>query len=287
MKMSIFKEANPHPKGKEEKRREAFKMSYPYLPTTIEVTNEQQLIDAITNHVWSPFIFNGTRDAANFISTDMLVYDIDQGMTIDELDKIIKKLGLCCLCLPSPSHSVDNERFRVIFPLAYTIRNALVYSETWDAGNSILNNVVDSACKDLARGYFGSTASDGFWQEGRLFEPVMPKPTYKLPSFAKGSKKTAPVSTDIDELVTWLYGEKRKVVPEVVAFFLKEGHTGLPGAWINTLNALCFSLTLSGVESDKVYELIEKLAPEPLDDKDKYQIERSIKDGERTKRDEL
>jgi hypothetical protein len=287
MKFSIFPKAKPHPQGKDEKRVEAFKVSSPYLPQTVSAKNEEELIGYITNNAWSPFVFSGVRDAVNFVSTDMLVYDIDEGMTIDQLDQIIKDAGLCCLCLPSPSHAPGNERFRVIFPLAFTIRNPLVYSETWDAGNTLLKSVVDPSCKDLARFYFGSTASDGFWQEGRLFEPVMPKPTYKLPSFSRGSKKTAPVSSDMDEIVTWLYGEKRSVVPEVVAFFIKEGHTGLSGAWINTLNALCFSLTLSGVEADKIYELVEKIAPEPLDAKDKYQIERSIKDGEKVRKEEL
>lgn len=287
MKLSIFKSANPHPKNKDEKRTEAFKMSSPYIPTTIDVHNEEDLIKTITSYAWSPFVFNGVRNEGNFVSTDILTYDIDSGITIDEVSDIVKQKGMCCLCLPSPSHQVGAERFRVLFPLAYTIRNPLVYYKTWDEGNKILKNVVDVQCRDLARGYFGSTASDGFWQEGKLFEPVMPAPTFSIPNFSRSSKKTAPVSSDITEIITWLYGETRTVVPEVVAFFVKEGHTGLSGAWINTLNALCFSLTLSEVPEERIFELIEKIAPEELDDKDLYQINRSIKDGMRVREEEL
>lgn len=287
MKFSIFPKANPHPSGKEEKRKESFKVSSPYLPETVTANTEDELIRYITSYAWSPFVFNGVRDELNFVSTDMLVFDIDEGMTIDELDQIVQKNGICCLCLPSPSHKPEEQRFRVIFPLAFTIRNPLVYKTTWEAGNKLLKDVCDPQCKDLARFFFGSTASDGFWQEGKLFEPVMPPPTFTIPSFSRNSKKTAPVSSDITEVVTWLYGETRTVVPEVVAFFIKEGHTGLKGAWINTLNALCFSLTLSEVPSERIYELIEKIAPEPLDDKDTYQIERSIKDGIRVRKEEL
>jgi hypothetical protein len=287
MKFSIFPKANPHPKSKEEKRSESFKVSNPHMPQSVTAKDENDLIQIITTNAWSPFVFNGFRDEANFVSTDLLVYDIDEGMTIAELDAIITKLGLCCLCMPSPSHKPGAERFRVLFPLAYTIRNPLVYSETWDAGNAILNNVVDPQCKDMARFYFGSTASDGFWQEGTLFEPVMPKPTLKIPKFSKASNKTAPVSGDAEELVTWLYGQKRTSIPEVVDFFIKNAHTGLSGAWINTLNSLCFSLTLSNVPDERVFEFVEKLAPNELDKNDTYQIEKSIKDAKKVREEEL
>lgn len=288
MKISVFPAAKPHPQGKDEKRNEAFKFSAPHIPEQRTAKNESELIELITTHAWSPFVFSGVRNEENFVSTDLLVYDIDEGLTIDELDQIVQKHGLCCLCMPSPSHKPGAERFRVIFPLAYTIRNPLVYKETWSAGAALLNGVVDPACVDVCRAYFGCTASDGFWQEGTLFEPVMPKPTLRLPSFSRSSSKTAPVGADIDELVTWIYGEKRKVVPEVVAYFIKEAHTGLTGHWTNTLNAFCFSLVLSGVTQDRIEEIVERFAPEDLDDKvDRYQMERAIRDAIRIREEEL
>lgn len=288
MKISVFPAAKAHPQGKEEKRIEAFKFSAPNIPEQRTAKNEEELIQLITTHAWSPFVFSGIRNEANFVSTDLLVYDIDEGLTIDELDQIIQENSLCCLCMPSPSHKPGAERFRVILPLAYTIRNPLVYKETWSAGAALLKGAVDPQCTDVARAYFGCTASDGFWQEGKLFEPVLPKPSFKIPDFSRGSTKTAPVSLEISEIVTWIYGEKRNVVPEVVAYFVKNAHNGLPGHWTNTLNAFCFSLTLSGVSEEHIEAIVEKLAPEELDEKvDHYQMKRAISDALRIREEEL
>jgi hypothetical protein len=279
MKISIFPDAKPHPKNKDEKVAEAKKFSSPYLPKSVDIANDEQLMGFVTKYAWSPFIFDGVRKEENFVSCDFLVYDIDEGMTIDECAEIIEKNKLCCLCLPSPSHTPEAQRFRIIMPLARTITDLSVYGETWDKGAAIFG-VVDEQCKDGCRGYFACTDSDGFWQNGDLFAPILPQ--------FKDTTGTAPsqtyminVTEDLDELVTQIYGEKREKIPEAVDFFLRNVKSGLPGKWMNSLNSFCFSLSLSGVEDCAIMELCEQLAPEPLDSKDKYQIKRAIRDGKK------
>lgn len=280
MKLSLFPAANPHPRSKEEKSVEAFKFSAPHLPETVEFNTEDELIKYVTESCWSPFVFSGKRHADNFVSCDLLVYDIDEGLTIDEAKKKVKKLGLACLCLPSPSHTEEAHRFRLILVLARTIFDKDVYRESWLKGAEIFG-VVDEQCKDVARAYFGSTMEDGFWEEGAFFEPVMPQPKKEEMGQVLRHEGSVmlPVGGDISETIKAIYGEERSFVPEAVDFFLRNAHTGLPGQWTNSLNRFCFSLALSGVQKDAILRLCNELAPDELDRKDLYQIERAIRDA--------
>lgn len=280
MRLSIFPAANPHPKGKEEKHEEAYKFSCPHYPEIVEFNNEDELVRFVTNYAWSPFIFNGYRREENFISTDFLVFDIDYGMTIEECSNLVKKAGLCCLCLPSPSHTEEAQRFRVILPLERPITNLQVYAETWRKGATLFG-AADEQCKDGCRGYFGSTEVDGFWTDGELFVPVVPIETAVDYTGTDSGPSLIDVSADIETIVTQIYGEKRSRIPEAVDFFIKNAKTGLPGSWVNSLNAFVFSLSLSNVESCDIMDICEQLAPEKLDKRDRYQIQRAIKDGQR------
>ncbi len=279
MKLSIWPKANPHPKTKEEKGFVGFQVSSPNLPTTVEFEDSSSLITYVTQNAWSPFVFSGVRNANNFVSCDFLVYDIDDGLTIDKTEDIIKKLGLCCLCLPSPSHSEQLHKFRIILPLAYSITSPDVYIATWLKGADIFGTV-DEQCKDLARFFNSSTTEDGFWEEGVLFEPQAPKQaTGTSPSSDGDQGILLPVSGDINETVKAIYGEERHFISESVDFFIRNAHTGLQGEWINSLNRFCFSLALSEISEDVILRVCNELAPSELDKKDLYQIKKAISDA--------
>lgn len=283
MKLSIFPSAKAHPTSKAEKVQESFKVSKPYLPQTVTIVDDLSLIRYVTSYAWSPFIFDGYRHADNFVSCDFLVYDIDEGLTIDDADTILSGTNYCYLILPSPSHTPENHRFRVIIPLAHSILDKETYDETWSKGAELLGTV-DQQTKDIARYFFGSTDNDGFADFSKdFFVPVKPKTLVPEKSgYLASTTEMLPVSADIKEVVKFLYGEERDKVPEAVDYFLKNAHTGLPGNWINSLNRCCFSLALSGVPEERIYEVMEKLAPDGgLDSKDKYQVKRAIRDGEK------
>lgn len=277
MKISIFPKAKPHPKSKEEKHKESMKVSAPNKPEVRSIANDEQLIEAVSQFAWSPFIFSGTRLESNFVSCDFLVYDVDEGMKIDEAEIIVKKSGYCCLCLPSTSHTEDAHRFRIIFPLASTITDPEIFRATWKEGAELFG-IVDEQCKDIARFYFGCTQNDGFWQEGDLFTPVVPVQNVRA-NLEQQHAKLIDVNPQHKDFINQIYGEERKFVPECVQFFIENAHTGLPGTWINALNAAVFSLSLSGVDESVIVEAMEKLAPNSLDGRDMYQIKRAVKDG--------
>jgi len=132
MKLSIYPRVNFLPKNKDEKALQSRLASNPNLPQEMLVNTEEDLIKAVTSYGWSPSIFSGVRHNDNFVSTDFMSLDIDSGLLIEDAEKRVQKLGLACLCLPSPSHTSEAHRFRLIIPLAKTILNYEDFDATWD-----------------------------------------------------------------------------------------------------------------------------------------------------------
>lgn len=282
MKLSIFPSANPHPVGDHEKKLVTYQVSKPNLPEIADFFTDDELINLVTNYAWSPFVFSGYRHADNFVSCDLLVYDIDEGLKIDDAKAVVEARGLACLCLPSPSHTEQLHKFRLIIPLSRTIYSTEAYEATWLSGADLFG-VVDPSCKDLARFYNGSTMEDGFWNEGELFDPVEVEVVEEFDNRVHNNKVLLPVGGDIKEFVKEIYGEDRTFVPEAVDFFIRNAHTGISGGWINALNRFCFSLSLSGIDEDAILAICEQLAPDELDKKDLYQIKKATQDGRKAK----
>ncbi len=284
MLISIFPNAKPLP-TKEEKGKEAKFTSKPHFPAVIEVKNEDDLISAITRNCWSPSIFNGYRAQSNFVQTDMMVLDIDDGMRIEEAEQMVSNLGITALCMPSTSHTSEYHRFRLIFPLSRTIRT----KEEFKATMSYLAEIfpADPSCiGDTARFFFGCRDDDGFWTEGTLLNPIIPpeKPENSSESFYS-SGEIVDVGESLEELVEALYGEKREKIPEQVHYFLENGHTGLPGEFHHCANSFLFTCALQGCEYERIAEVFATVCPDPLDAHDTYLLDRATNDGY-NKRDE-
>lgn len=280
MKISIYPEANFLPKNSQDKVQLAHLSSSPNLPEVVEIADEDALMQVVTKYSWSPSIFSGTRHNDNFVSADFMGFDVDSGLSMAEAEVRVQKLGLACLCLPSPSYSPDKEKFRLIFPLVKTIYSKEVFDETWDWLQQQFPEL-DPKCSDYARFYCLSRTDVGFWQEGEFLEPKIPK---EKPKYDERLREVQiEVTDDIKETVKNIYGFEKETVPESVSFFLQNAATGISGAWIDSLNKFCFVLSLSGIDGTIIESVVEQLAPEPLTKRDVYQINRSIKDGERVR----
>jgi hypothetical protein len=278
MKLSIYPKANFVPANKEQKREMALLASNPNVPKVLEVNTEEQLIDAISTYAWSPSIFSGVRLDENFVSADFMGIDVDNGLTISEAESRAQALGLACLCLPSPSHTEEHNKFRLVFPLAKTILSHADFDATWDW---LLEKFpeLDAQCSDEARWYAPSKLGDGFWQDGLFLMPQKAKaPDQDLAAI---NQNLVEVPENLNEIVALLYGKDRTKIPEAVEFFLTNAHTGLSGLWTNSLNSFAFSLALSGVDDMLIQEVAEQVAPEPLTKSDLYQIKRACRDGNR------
>lgn len=280
MRLSVYPKVNFLPKNKEDKILQSKLASNPNLPEVIEISTDDDLINAVTSYGWSPSIFSGFRHNDNFVSADFMSLDIDSGLCIEDAESRVQKLGLACLCLPSPSHNSKQHKFRLIFPLAKTILSCEDFDETWSWLQKQFPEL-DTQCSDYARWYAPSKIEDGFWQDGEF---LVPKKAPQVQQSSLSYKETqVEVPDNIKDIVKLLYGKDRETVPESVSFFLENAHTGLPGLWINALNGCVFSLALSGVDDTIIEEVMEKISPEPLDKKDLYQIKRAISDGKKIK----
>jgi hypothetical protein len=275
MRLSIYPKANFLPKSKDDKILQSKLASNPNLPQIVEVTTDEHLITVVTSYGWSPCIYDGFRHNDNFVSADFMSLDVDSGLSINEAESRIQNLGLACLCLSSPSYTVEFEKFRLIFPLAKTILCKDDFDATWSWLQEQFPEL-DVQCSDYARWYAPSKMEAGFWQDGDF---LVPKKAVKQESYKSIVEHQVLVPDELSEIVELLYGKKRETIPEAVEFFLANAHSGLSGLWINSLNACVFSLALSGVDATIIEEVIAKISPSELDSKDLYQIKRSVKDG--------
>lgn len=282
MMLSIFENVDALPPTKEDKQKAAAKARDPKI---VDINTEDDLLDTVTKYCWSPFIFEGSRKQDNFIRTDWMVLDIDDGMTIREAETKIHLMDVCALVVPTVSHTEENHRFRIIFPLARSIYKEEEYRQTWEYLSKQFPSL-DPHASDLARLYFASTTVDGFWNEGsKLLEPIFVQSKKDmLREMMAQIPQQVEVSEDIKETVKNIYGKEPEKVSKVVYHFLKNAHTGLDGQWICSLNAFCYTLSLQNIQDSVIWDVVEKIAPMPLDKRDRQTIERAIKDGTEQRR---
>lgn len=100
----------------------------------------------------------GVRNAENFLATDLLAVDIDDGMTLSEARDHPLVLKYCSLLYTTASHTPEAHRFRLIFILPRTITLA---SEIKAASRALANRLGgDKAATDAARMFHGSKDSE-------------------------------------------------------------------------------------------------------------------------------
>lgn len=278
MHLSVFKKIHL-PKNKEEKGLLAKYASNPFLPEVVECNDIKQLINTTTTYGYSPSIFKNYRKKSGFLYTDFIILDLDDGLTIPDALIRIQNLNITCVCLTTASHTEYNHRFRLMFPLVKRISNNNDYVCTIEYMHNLFPEC-DQQCKDESRFYYPSNLTDdGFVYEGELLVPIISLDDQNSTSETLKSKRLVLVSPDIEKTVESIYGANRTTIPQNVDFFIRNAHTGLPGCWNNTINSVCFTLGLNGFTYDDVYGIIQKLAPEELDDRDIFTIERAYNQG--------
>ena len=285
MKLSIFPKTKALP-TKEEKAVEARFTSKPYLPEVVEVATEEDLIEVITNHAWSPSVFKEYRRQDGFISTDFVVLDIDEDMTIEEAEEVVHKLDIFTLCLPSTSHTEEEHRFRLIFPLAKTIVNKDVFEATM---RKVAEHFpADPSCiADTARFYFGGKMVDGFLYEADLLEPVAAQKLRNTPRNDFDTRERVTVGESLEELVEELYGEPREKVPESIAYFLENAPDNLAGETYVRCNSFVFTAALSGLDEDRIKNVFYSLYPHEVTDRVEKVVDKIILDGYNEREEEL
>jgi hypothetical protein len=101
---------------------------------------------------------NKRRLERNFVGTNVLAVDIDSGWRLEDTlnDLFIKDSAL--LIYPTPSHTEENHRFRIVFKLPRMISDASEMRAAYIGAARILGG--DNACRDACRLFFGSKGSN-------------------------------------------------------------------------------------------------------------------------------
>lgn len=99
-----------------------------------------------------------TRKSENFICSDVLAVDIDDGMRLNEAleNEFVKLFG--GFVYTTPSHTPDSHRFRIVFQMDRTISDPLEMRAAYQG--LIRKFGGDASCKDACRPFYGSSGSD-------------------------------------------------------------------------------------------------------------------------------
>lgn len=282
MLLSIFIKAKAHPKGKQEKAYNSQFCGKPHEPSIVEINTEDDLFDVITQYAWSPSIYCDTRSLKNFLFADFIAADIDDGMTLQEAEKLCEKANLTAMVAPSPSHTKEHHKFRIVVPLVKRITDLATFDATWKKLEEIFP-ALDQQCKDASRFYFAcrTDTDDCFWYEGDMLEPAEVQINNLTYEQSRSRINTTVSSGDLEnkDILTFLYGKVPRRISGAVAHFFENADSGLSGEWTCSLNSAVFALALLKIDEDKIWEAIDSVSPEPLDEKDEYQIKKAIRDG--------
>lgn len=223
-------------------------------------------------------MFEGFRNQSNFLSTDFMVLDIDDKMTIEEAEKVVHQLDITTLCIPSTSHTDQDHRFRLIFPLSRVITNKPDFETTMMKLTEFFP--ADPSCiGDTARFFFGGKLIDGFFYESDLLVPSAAEKPKNGAVQRFEHKHNVAVGETIEELVEQLYGEPRTKVPDNIAYFLENAHTGLEGEMYCRGNSFLFTCGLLGLKYDRIIQVFYGLYPYDVTSKVEYMVDKIINEG--------
>lgn len=129
---------------------------------TRECENVEVTLNELANLINQGFPFcaqhQGSRRNENFICSDVLAVDIDDGLKISEAlaDEFVKRHA--GFVYSTPSHTEEHNRFRIVFQTERTITDA---NEMTAAYQGLIRKFGgDQSCKDACRAFYGSLGSD-------------------------------------------------------------------------------------------------------------------------------
>lgn len=138
-----------------------------------DLTPEQLADHVARGHAFSFQFAKSYRKSENFLCSDIIAADIDDGMTLEEAKEDQFILDNACLLYTTASHTKEDHRFRLIFQLPHTVNDPEVM-------RSLLRGLVrkfpaDKANTDPARQFYGSKGCST-----HLFDKVMSAENFDL-----------------------------------------------------------------------------------------------------------
>ena len=228
----------------------------------VEVADLGDLSYLINQHSWSPSVFKDNYRSNTTVETiELLVFDIDEGMSISDAEKALRTSGYSFIIATSKSHQKTKvmksgkvlppcDRFRVIIPLEETITNDADLKATWLEGQKLFPTA-DPACKDAARFYFPCPAEFGqILTGGNRFPVSRYQPTQKI-----GHITQSPVSKDAANLPATEKGILSRSTLNFIAQGAESGH------WHRKFFKAAVDLKEQGYSKEEAAEMLKKASP--------------------------
>ena len=120
-----------------------------------DLTPKQLADQIVQGHAFSFQFVDSYRKTENFLCSDIIAADIDDGMTLKEAMNDPFILDNACLIYTTPSHTPEEPRFRLVFQLPHTATDV-------EQIKILLRGLIrkfptaDTRIKDGARQFYGS-----------------------------------------------------------------------------------------------------------------------------------
>jgi biotin operon repressor len=146
------------------KRDAAFTTSF-----SASIVTEPQLIQHITGGgAFTPAIFDGNRKRANFVSSQIIALDLDNGVSVCDALTSDDIAAYAVFVGATVSSTPEHPRSRVLFVLDRPVTDADEYEAlVRGALHHFAALEPDAACKDAARFYYGAERDEYVYQPGR------------------------------------------------------------------------------------------------------------------------
>jgi hypothetical protein len=245
----------------------------------VHVNSPEELCDILHKKIVSPFIFlNNVRGKKNFIETNVLMLDIDEGVTLSQVKE--KLLGLKHIITFTKNHQKEKnglttDRMRIALFLNEVIRNERTYNATWKKAYNFLP-AIDPQCCDLARVYLPSVKDpkdQPVIQDGALFEVVDEMDQ------GNGSNETQMHFKNFEEILQHVTAKDKEVKN-----FSELCHTGLHGKFNGLLNKSAFMCAMNGAKKEDFIAYFDPKCEKPFDATDLAVIESAFTAGEQIKK---
>jgi Virulence-associated protein E len=145
----------------------------------------REVAEKILGSDWCPGTFQPRhRKKKNCTGVDLLAFDVDGGLTLDEAVARLTSCGLRFAIATTRHHGREKpigdsgrtappcDRFRVLFLLERRVTDPAEYKATWEQHRAALLPQADPAAKDISRFYFRSVELVVCHDEGRDLRPA-------------------------------------------------------------------------------------------------------------------
>lgn len=120
----------------------------------VEVSSEELSKIVHAGYAFCPQINNNWKKASNFLCSDYLAVDIDEGIPIENMMEHDFVKQYCSFIYTTVNHTEEDHRFRIVFELEETITDPNIMKH---AMSGLLKKFGgDPSCKDPTRMFFGS-----------------------------------------------------------------------------------------------------------------------------------